>query len=99
VLIATLAGAPVDQDQTDSIYAFEDHGGPVQVTGEFHVGQAVICISPSTGGAKKGVPGEWRTQNGYTGDKCTTEWFKVAPWGAGTEGSNGTYISVPNYSL
>ena len=98
VVVATLAGTPIDEVQTDSLYAFEDHGGPVQVTGEYHVGQVVVCISPSTG-SKKGVPGEWRQQNGYTGDKCTTDWFQVAPWGAGTEGSNGTYISVPDYSL
>ena len=97
-LVATVAGTPVVQEQTDSLTAFEDHGGPVQVTGEYHIGQVVICISPSTS-TKKGVPGAWRQQNGYTGDKCTTDWFKVAPWGAGTESSNGTYISVPDYSL
>lgn len=91
----TLAGVAVEQEQTDSLYAFEDHGGPVQVTGEYHVGQAVICISPN----KPAPGGTWRTQNGYTGNKCTTAWFKVAPWGAGTESSNGTYISVPNYSF
>ena len=95
VLRFTEAGTPVNQDQTDSIIAFEDHGGPVQVTGEYHVGQVVICISPN----KPAPGGTWRTQNGYTGNKCTTDWFKVAPWGSGTEGSNGTYISVPNYSL
>lgn len=93
-----IAGTPINQDQTDSLTAFEDHGGPVQVTGAYHVGQTVICISPSTS-TKKGVPGAWRPQNGYSGLKCTTDWFKVAPWGAGTESSNGTYISVPNYTL
>ncbi len=98
LLISNEPGIAVEQDQTDSIYAFEDHGGPVQVTGEYHIGQAVICISPSKT-VKGGVPGAWANHNGYTGDKCTTDWFKVAPWGAGTEGSNGTYISVPNYSF
>lgn len=95
VPIALLAGVPVEQEQTDTLTAFEDHGGPVQVTGEYHVGQVVICISPS----KPTPGGTWRQQNGYTGNKCTTDWFKVAPYGAGTESSNGTYISVPNYSL
>lgn len=101
ILHATVAGTPVDQAQTDNLPGFEAHGGRIDVTGEFHIGQVVVCISPSTGGGngKKGNPGEWRQQNGYTGDKCTTDWFKVAPWGAGTESSNGTYISVPNYSL
>jgi hypothetical protein len=104
----TLAGTPVNQDQTDSLYAFEDHGGPVQVTGEFKIGQVVICISPSTT-LKKGVPGAWRPQNGYGGGNmaetlpatagCNTQWFKVAPWGSGSTTSNGTYISVPNYSF
>lgn len=95
VLIANVAGTPVQREQTDNLLAFEDSGGPVQVTGEFHIGQVVICISP-----KKPTPGgTWQTHNGYTGDLCTTDWFKVAPWGAGTESSNGTYISVPEYSL
>lgn len=91
------AGTPINQDQTDSLIAFEDHGGPVQANGgPFHIGQVVICISPS----KPTPGGTWRTQNGYTGNKCTTDWFKNhAVWGAGTEGSNGTYISVPDYSL
>lgn len=94
-LRATVAGTPVDEEQTDTLTAFEDHGGPVQVTGEFHVGQTVVCISP-----KKPTPGgTWQRHNGYTGGNCTTAYFKIAPWGAGTESSNGTYISVPDYSL
>lgn len=98
VEVALLPQSAINQDQTDTLTAFEDHGGPVIVTGEYHVGQVVICISPSTND-KKGNPGAWRQQNGYTGSKCTTDWFKIAPWGSGTEGSNGTYISVPDYSL
>lgn len=108
VLQYTIAGTPVDQSQTDSLYAFEDHGGPVQVTGEYKIGQAVICISPSTT-LKKGVPGVWRPQNGYNGGNmleltpavagCNTKYFMVAPWGSGSTTSNGTYISVPNYSF
>src|SRR4029453_16620944 len=99
-LVGNEPGTPVNQDQTDSLEGFEDHGGPVQAEGgPFHIGQVVICISPSTS-TKKGVPGEWRTQNGYPGTNCTTDWFKNhAVWGSGTESSNGTYISVPDYSL
>ncbi|HEX4848958.1 MAG TPA: hypothetical protein VFV30_12510 [Novosphingobium sp.] len=55
----------------------------------WYVGKVVICISP------KRLPGIWTQQNGYTGDKCTTAWFNVAPWGGGSQDSNGTYISVP----
>jgi len=50
------------------------------------------------------MPGAWRAQNGYDGGDmtgpaagCNTPYFKVAPWGAGTDSSNGTYISVPDY--
>lgn len=71
----------------------ELNGGPVYELGRF-LGQAVICISPSKV-VKGGVPGAWQNHNGYTGTNCTTAWFKVAPWGAGSETSNGTYISVP----
>ena len=94
-------GTAVNQDQTDTLTAFEDHGGPVAASGgPFHIGQVVICISPTTSTqTKKGVPGTWVAKNGYTGDKCTTAWMSVAPWGSGTENSNGTYISVPDYAL
>ena len=94
VLAGLEAGTPVNQDQTDSLYAFEDVGGPVTENGDFFVGKVVICISPSTT-AKKGVPGAWQNHNGYTGTKCTTAHFNVAPWGGGSQTSNGTYISVP----
>lgn len=97
VLVGTEAGTAVNQDQTDSLYAFEDHGGPVQADGgPFHIGQTVICISP-----KKPTPGgTWQTHNGYTGVNCTTDWFvNHAVWGSGTESSNGTYTSVPDYSF
>lgn len=55
----------------------------------WYVGKVVICISP------KRLPGTWTRQNGYTGLKCTTAWFNVAPWSGGSQDSNGTYISVP----
>jgi hypothetical protein len=90
------AGTPISQDQTDTLSGHEYHGGPVEAEGgTFHIGQVVICISPS----KPTPGGTWRTQNGYTGSKCTTDWFKNhAVWGSGTESSNGTYISVPDYN-
>jgi hypothetical protein len=93
VFVVNEAGVAVNQDQNDTLDATEDHGGPVNVTGEYHVGQAVVCISPG----KKG--GAWRTQNNYTGDKCTTAYFTTAPYGNGSQTSNGTFISVPNYNL
>lgn len=106
VPVGTFPQTAINQDQTDTLSGHENHGGPVQAAGgPFHIGQVVICISPSTGG-QKGVPGVWRQQNGYTGNKCNTDWFQSkgiylgagAVWGAGTESSNGTYISVPNYT-
>lgn len=84
-------GAPVNQDQIDNFLGHEANGGPVTLSGDLFVGNPVICISP------KKLPGIWTKQNGYTGDKCTTAWFNVAPWLAGTDDSNGTYISVPAY--
>ena len=104
------AGTPISQAQTDTLSGHEYHGGPVQAPGGvFHIGQVVICISPSSS-TKKGVPGAWRAQNGYGGGSftgagtppaagCNTPYFKVAPWGAGTDSSNGTYISVPDYTF
>ena len=103
------AGTPIQQAQTDNLAGHEEHGGPVLATGgPFHIGQVVVCISPSTT-TKKGVPGAWVAKNGYDGGSfsgagtppapgCNTPYFKVAPWGSGTESSNGTYISVPDYS-
>jgi hypothetical protein len=89
------AGTPISQDQTDTLSGHENHGGPVEADGGiFHIGQVVICISPS----KPTPGGTWRTQNGYTGNLCTTAYFKIAPFGSGSESSNGTYISVPDYN-
>jgi hypothetical protein len=105
--VATVAQTAINQGQTDTLTAFEDHGGRVNVTGDYKIGQVVVCISPSTGGTK-GVPGSWKAQNGYSGGNmaelapavagCNTQWFKVAQWGSGSTTSNGTYISVPFYS-
>lgn len=66
-------GIAVSQTRTDNLNSFEDHGASVQLTGEKVLGTVVVCISPSSTGKK--LPGEWRQQNGYTGDKCTTAWF------------------------
>ena len=88
------AGEPIDVTQTDSLMGHEENGDGFEVSGDLFIGKVVVCISPS-GPTRRGVPGEWRRQNGYTGDKCTTNWFNVAPWGGGSQTSNGTYISVP----
>jgi hypothetical protein len=67
---------------------------PVTQMGNWFVGKVVVCISPSKT-VKGGVPGAWQNHNGYTGTKCNTTWFNMAPWGGGSQDSNGTYISVP----
>lgn len=89
VLQTNVPQTAINQDQTDSLTGHEENGGRVDVTGDYFVGQVVICISP------KKLPGIWTKQNGYTGGKCTTEWFNQAPWGGGSQTSQGTYISVP----
>jgi hypothetical protein len=88
------AGTPIEQTQTDTLLAHEDAGEGFDIGETVLIGQAVICISPSKTGPK-GVPGTWTKQNGYTGSNCTTTYFNTAPWGAGSQDSNGTYISVP----
>ena len=104
VFVVNEPGTAINQDQTDNLDGFEDHGGVVQVTGEYHIGQVVICISPGPKG------GSWRAQNGYNGGSftgagsppapgCNTKYFKVAPWGNGSQTSNGTWTSVPDYNL
>lgn len=84
----------VDETNIADGSGHEVNGGPFAQAGYWFAGQVVICISPSTK-LVKGVPGVWKQQNGYLGDKCTTAWFNVAPWGGGSQTSNGTYISVP----
>lgn len=82
----------------EDVAGHEVNGGPwteVAPAGTlWNAGQVVICISPSKT-VKGGVPGAWANHNGYMGSKCTTAWFNVAPWGAGTSTSNGTLTSVP----
>jgi hypothetical protein len=67
----------------------EVNGGPFTQMGNWFVGKVVVCNSPTR------LPGIWRAQNGYSGLKCTTAYFNIAPWGGGSQTSNGTYISVP----
>ena len=93
-LADTVAGVPVPQGQDDNLDGFEAHGGILNVSGEMRLGHAVVCISPS----KPTPGGTWRNQNGYPGSNCTTAYFKTAPWGSGSQTSQGTFISVPNYT-
>lgn len=85
------AGTPVNQDQTDTLLAHEDNGEGFSTSDTLLIGQVAVCISPS----KPTPGGTWKTQNGYTGSDCTTTYFNSAPWGAGSQDSNGTYVSVP----
>lgn len=90
------AGVPVEETQTDTLTAHEDAGEGFDDPATVLIGQVVVCISPTTSTqTKKGVPGTWTPKNGYDGSKCTTTYFNSAPWGAGSQDSNGTYISVP----
>jgi hypothetical protein len=88
----------IDQTDRASGTGHETNGGPYTEVAPpgtlWNAGQVVICISPSKT-VKGGVPGAWANHNGYTGTKCTTAWYTVAPWGAGSQTSNGTLISVP----
>ncbi|MGH6785490.1 MAG: hypothetical protein ACREBO_01560 [Novosphingobium sp.] len=84
----------IDETNTAQGSGHESNGGPFTQVGNWLAGKVVVCISPSKT-VKGGVPGAWANHNGYTGTKCTTAWFNVAPWGGGSQTSNGTYISVP----
>jgi hypothetical protein len=84
-----LTSHTVDETNYASGNGHEANAGPWTQSGSWLAAKVVICISP------KKLPGIWTKQNGYLGDKCTTSWFNVAPWGGGSQTSNGTYISVP----
>ena len=93
-------GTPETQTETDTLPGFEPNGPILYVTGDYFVGQTVICISPGSKG------GTWTAKNGYSGGSptgpaagCNTPYFKIAPTNAGTTQSQGTFTSVPNYSL
>lgn len=83
----------IEENQTDQLHGFEEHGGQTTPAAPHSVGQVVVCNSPST--TTKGNPGAWKPQNQYVGTNCNTAYFKIAEWGAGTDTSQGTYISVP----
>jgi len=97
------AGTPIQETQTNELLAHENAGEGYPVEGDILLGQVVICISPTTSTqTKKGVPGTWTPKNGYNGGSsvqgqpgCNTGYFNIAPWGAGSQTSKGTYISVP----
>lgn len=75
VLQTTEAGEPIDVSQTDLLDGYEDHGMGFETADDI-TRMVVVCISPAKpSGGKKGIPGEWRPQNGYSGEKCTTEWY------------------------
>jgi hypothetical protein len=86
LLAGNEAGVTINQDQTDTLVAHEDAGEGYDVSDTLLIGQVVVCISPTSGTqVKKGAPGTWRQQNGYTGDKCTTVWY-----------NGGATVGVPN---
>jgi hypothetical protein len=84
---ATLQGneaqTAINVDQTNVLRAHEDAGEGFDTSATLIIGQVVVCISPSKTGTK--LPGAWAKQNGYTGDKCTTEWY-----------NGGATVGVPN---
>jgi hypothetical protein len=73
----------VSVDQTNVLRAHEDAGAGFDTSATLIIGQVVVCISPSKTGTK--LPGAWAKQNGYTGDKCTTDWY-----------NGGATVGVPN---
>lgn len=79
-------------DETNTVYGVAGHeaaAGPWTEVGNWLTEKVVVCISP------KKLPGIWTAQNGYVGTNCNTTYFNTAPWGGGSQTSNGTYISVP----
>ncbi len=94
-LVTVISGQTASQnDTTTENGLIGTDPTPVTQIGNWFVGKVVVCISPSKT-VKGGVPGAWQNHNGYTGTKCNTAYFNVAPWGGGSQDSNGTYISVP----
>jgi hypothetical protein len=73
----------VNVDQFNALRAHEDAGEGFDTSATLIIGQVVVCISPSKSGTK--LPGAWTKQNGYTGDKCTTDWY-----------NGGATVGVPN---
>ena len=69
VFVANVAGGSFNQTQTDQLSAHESYGEGFSTSETLNIGKVVVCISPG----KKG--GSWTKQNGYTGTKCTTDWY------------------------
>lgn len=85
------AGVAVDQDQEDELLAHEDAGEGFDTSETLVIGQVVVCISP------KKLPGTWTKQNGYTGAKCTTEWYNGGAKAGVPNLNDGShnYVTVP----
>jgi hypothetical protein len=73
VLAGNEAQTAINVDQFNTLRAHEDAGEGFDTSATLIIGQVVVCISPSKTGTK--LPGAWIKQNGYTGDKCTTDWY------------------------
>jgi len=96
--VTNLDGGVVDQEQTDTLLAHENYGEGFSTEETLLIGQVVVCISPSTGGGgKKGAPGEWKQQNGYTGNKCTTAWYDGGAKAGVTNLNTGSHnwVTIP----
>jgi hypothetical protein len=83
VLAGNEAQTAINVDQFNTLRAHEDAGEGFDTSATLIIGQVVVCISPSKTGTK--LPGAWIKQNGYTGDKCTTDWY-----------NGGATVGVPN---
>ena len=83
VLVGNEAQTAINVDQFNTLRAHEDAGEGFDTSATLIIGQVVVCISPSKTGTK--LPGAWTKQNGYTGDKCTTDWY-----------NGGATVGVPN---
>jgi hypothetical protein len=88
-------GGSFNQDQTDSLSAHESFGEGFDTSETLNIGQVVVCISPSKNGTK--LPGAWTKQNGYTGSKCTTEWYNGGATTGVTNLNTGSHnwVTVP----
>jgi hypothetical protein len=85
-LVGNEAGTAIEEEQTDTLTAHEDAGEGFDTSETLVIGQVVVCISPTTSTqTKKGAPGTWVAKNGYSGEKCTTDWY-----------NSGAMVGVPN---
>jgi hypothetical protein len=95
VFASGLAGGNYNQQQTDNLSAHESLGSGFDTSETLLIGQVVVCISPSRTGTK--LPGAWSKQNGYTGDKCTTDWYNGGATAGVPNLNDGShnYVTVP----